>query len=81
MTWPAAHITRRPTTRFAYHSDEDTKLRTQFNLIAIGKNKTFLLFLFCSKNDSNLLSGHRQDGKFDSVELVETTPRPGLCEA
>lgn len=67
--------------KHTYHSNKNSKFRTNFYSITIGKNE-ILLFLFLSgQYDSDLLGSDGQHGQFNPVELIEATPGAGLGEA
>lgn len=64
-----------------YHCYEDSKLRIHLDGVAIGEEERFALLLFGGQDNGHLLGCHREDRKFDAVELIEASPAAGLGQA
>jgi len=61
-----------------YHGEEESKLWVEVDDVAVGEDELRLVFLLGGEHDGDLLRGDRQHRQVDTVELVETAPRPGL---
>ena len=62
------------------HCEEDAELWIHVNCVAVSENELLTLLSFARKNDGNLLGSHRENGQFNTIELVEATPRARLSE-
>ena len=55
-----------------------TFIITPLSIFLTCEHKALFLVSFGVMKTGDLLGGDRKDGKIDSIELVETTPRTGL---
>ena len=58
------------------HSDEDPKLRIHLNHISVDEDELSVFVFLAGENHRDLLGRHREDGRGDPVELIETSPGP-----
>ena len=63
------------------HRQKDAEFGIHLDSVPVREDELPLFLSFAGQNDGDLLGGYRQDGQFDTIELVEAAPRSRLGQS